>query len=77
MGGGMSSDRMYDQEMYVKKNLDSEKKRMSTFRNYDGSNRYSDQQIKMKLRQDYNSNGYISSRIDRDSYILYDHWKRN
>lgn len=75
MGGGMSSESIQNQESYVRNNLDAHKQRMSQFKNYDGSSRYTDNQIKMKLRQDYNSNGYIQSRIDKDSYISYSDWK--
>lgn len=77
MGGGMSSERMRNQESFVQQNLASEKKRMSSFKNYDGSNRYSDDQIRMKIRQEYNSGGYMKSRIDKDTYIPYSHWNSN
>jgi len=77
MGGGMSSERMRNQESFVQQNLASEKKRMSHFKNYDGSNRYSDDQIRMKIRQEYNSGGYMKSRIDKDTYIPYSHWNSN
>lgn len=74
MGSGMSSEKIQNQESYVRQNLASEKSRMSIFKNYDGSNRYSDEQIKMKMRQDYNSRGYTQSRIDKDVFISYSHW---
>ena len=76
MGGGMSSEKMRKQESYVMRNFEKEKKRMSTYKNYNGKNRYSDDQVRMKLRQDYNSNGYSKYRIDRDSYICHAHWNR-
>jgi len=75
MGGGLSSQKMQDQESYVNNNLESAKKRLSLYKNYDGSNRYSNDQIRMKLRQDYNSNGYMSYRTDKNDYIQYKHWK--
>ena len=74
MGSGLSSEKMQNQETYVRENLEKEKNRMSFIKNYDGSNRYSDEQIKMKIRQDYNSGGYLRSRDDRDSFIPYTHW---
>jgi hypothetical protein len=76
MGGGMSSERMRNQESFVQQKLASEKKRMSYFKNYDGRNRYSDDQIKMKLRQEYNSRDCMKYRIDKDTYIPYSHWNR-
>lgn len=76
MGGGMSSNKFREQESYVSLNLDKEKKRMSRYKNYDGKNRYSDDQIRMKLRQDYNSKGY-TKRIDRDDFICHAHWHVN
>lgn len=74
MGGGISSDKIQNQESYVRSNLEKAKERMSHFRNCDGSNRYTDNQIRMKLRQEYNSNGNINNRIDCDSYIRSSHW---
>lgn len=76
MGAGLSSEKMQKQESYVQQNLAKEKSRMSFIKNVDGSNRYSDEQIRMKLRQDYNSNGYMKYRNDRDTYIPYAHWSR-
>jgi hypothetical protein len=76
MGAGLSSEKIQKQESFVRENLAKEKSRMSFIKNVDGSNRYSDEQIKMKLRQDYNSNGYTKSRSDRDAYIPYAHWSR-
>ena len=76
MGSGLSSEKMRNQESYVMKNLESNKSRMSGYRNYDGSNRYSENQIKMKLRQEYNSNGYMKNRIDKNDYINYSHWDK-
>ena len=73
----MSSERMRNQEYFVQQNLASEKKRMSSFKNYDGSNRYSDDQIRMKIRQEYNSGGNMKSRVDKDTYIPYSHWNSN
>jgi hypothetical protein len=73
MGGGMSSEKFRNQESYVMRNLQKEKNRMSRYKNYDGKNRYSENQIKMKLRQDYNSKGY-HKRIDRDDFICHAHW---
>jgi len=78
MGCGMSSDRMYNQESYVRQNLTAQKNRMSNFKNYNGSNRYSDEQIKMKLRQEYNSGGCsMKHHINKDTYIPYSHWNSN
>ena len=77
MGGGMSSERMQNQESYVQRNLAAEKSRMSRFKNCDGSNRYSEDQIRMKMRQDYNSGGYTKYRNDKDDYISYSHWNSN
>jgi len=72
----MSSERMQQQESYVRKNLAAEKKRMSYFKNCDGKNRFSDNQIKMKIRQEYNCGGYMKSQINKDSYIPYSHWNK-
>lgn len=77
MGGGMSSERMRNQEYFVQQKLASEKKRMSCFKNYDGRNLYSDDQIRMKIRQEYNSGGYMKYRVDKDTYIPYSHWNSN
>lgn len=74
MGGGISSQKLQDQESYVRKHMVNAREKMSKYKNFDGSNRYSNDQIKMKLRQDYNSKGYTARRIDRDSYISYKHW---
>jgi hypothetical protein len=74
MGAGLSSEKMQKQESYVRQNLAKEKSRISFIKNVDGSNRYSDEQIKMKLRQDYNSSGYMKYRYDKDAYIPYAHW---
>jgi hypothetical protein len=74
MGAGLSSEKMQKQESFVRQNLAKEKSRISFIKNVDGSSRYSDEQIKMKLRQDYNSNGYTKHRNDRDAYIPYSHW---
>ena len=74
MGAGLSSEKMQKQESFVRQNLAKEKSRMSVIKNINGSNRYSDEQIMMKLRQDYNSNGYMKYRTDRDDYIPYSHW---
>lgn len=73
----MSSERMRNQESYVQDNIAAEKSRMSIFKNCDGSNRYSDEQIKMKIRQEYNCGGYMKSHVDKDSFISYSHWNRN
>jgi len=72
----MSSNKFREQESYVSLNLDREKKRMSRYKNYDGKNRYSDDQIRMKLRQDYNNKGY-TKHIDRDDFICHAHWYVN
>ena len=76
MGGGMSSETMRNQESYVMQNIQKEKVRMSRYKNYDGKNRYSDNQIKMKLRQDYNSKGY-GKRVERNDFITHAHWHYN
>ena len=75
MGCGLSSERMQNQEAYVRKNLQKEKNRLSCFKNLDGSQRYSDNQIEMKIRQEYNTCGNIKYHYDKDSYIPYSHWK--
>ena len=74
MGAGLSSEKMQKQESFVRQNLAKEKSRISCIKNVDGSNRYSNEQIKMKLRQDYNSSGYMKYRYDKDAYIPYAHW---
>ena len=76
MGGGASYQKMEDQEYHVSQNFEKEKERMSKHRYYDGEKMYSDSQIKMKLRQDYNSGGKTLSsyRADKDSYVLSSHW---
>lgn len=77
MGGGMSSEKFRHQENYVTQNLKKEKKRMSHFKNYDGKNRYSDDQIRMKLRQEYNNKGYTKNIINRNDFICHAHWHYN
>lgn len=72
MGGGASYQKMEDQEYHVSQNFEKEKERMSKHRYYDGEKMYSDSQIKMKLRQDYNSGGKTLSsyRADKDSSMF-------
>jgi hypothetical protein len=59
MGTGLSSNKMQKQESFVQQNFAKEKSRISFIKNVDGTNRYSDEQIKMKLRQDYKNSVVI------------------
>ena len=63
------------QEAYVSRHYEDVKKQLSGTRSAYGDS-YSSTQIKSKLRQEYNSNGFSSSsRYDKDDYINYDTWK--
>lgn len=75
MGGGSSYQKIEKQEDFVTENFQREKTRMSKH-SYQGNNMYSDYQIKMKMRQDYNSGGkkLSSYRMDKNSYIPSSHW---
>lgn len=75
MGSGisMSEKELDDQEVYVKHNFEKAKKNMSKYK--DGtSNRYSDCQIKMKLREEYYNNPY-SVHQNSNRYIPSYEWK--
>lgn len=71
MGSGISSEQIDAQERYVEKKLHGARKHFSTNCN----NKYSDCQIKMKLRQEYNSPPY-SSYNNKDDYILNNDWNK-
>lgn len=71
MGSGISSEQIDAQERYVENKLYSAKKHFSTNCNKN----YSDCQIKMKLRQEYNKSPY-SIYNNKDDYILDNDWNR-
>jgi hypothetical protein len=77
MGAGLSSESFRKKEAYVMQNFEKEKKRMSRYKNCDGKNRYNDEQIKMKIRQDYHNNGYYKNSIVRNDFIPHAHWHLN
>jgi hypothetical protein len=74
MGAGNSS--YHDgQEAYVLKHYDSVKEKLQRTKYGDGNN-YTSTQIKSKLRQEYNTNGFAKySTHEKDSYIPDSIWK--
>lgn len=78
MGSGisMTEHEMDKQETFVQKHFATAKKNMSKYK--DGSNnRFSDMQIKMKLRQEYHNKPYtnVYQKQYNDSYIPQKEWK--
>jgi hypothetical protein len=75
MGSGISmSERELDkQELFVEKNFDTAKRNMSKYK--DGNaDRYTNFQIKMKLREEYHNRPY-SNHNKSDKYINSYEWK--
>ena len=74
MGAGSSSYRE-NQEAYVSKHYDNVREKLKGTKYGNGSD-YTSTQIKSKLRQEYNTNGFSNySTYGKDEYISDSNWK--
>lgn len=76
MGAGSSSTYRDNQEAYVSKHYDTVKEQLKGTKYNNGSD-YTSTQIKCKLRQEYNTNGFSrNSSYEKDAYISDYNWKK-